>query len=140
LQHATRSGQYDIYREYTKLVNDQSRKLGTLRGLLDFKPGTPVPLDEVESVDSIVTRFATGAMSYGSISQEAHETLAIAMNRIRGQEKTREGGEARERRQVDPRGGRRGSGPPGPRRERRLAPERDQAGGVGPLRRHERIP
>jgi glutamate synthase (NADPH/NADH) large chain len=93
LQHATRSGQYSIYREYTKLVNDQSRKLGTLRGLLDFKPGTPVPLEEVESVDSIVKRFATGAMSYGSISQEAHETLAIAMNRLGAKSNTGEGGE-----------------------------------------------
>src|SRR6185436_19976743 len=93
LQHATRSGQSSIYREYTTLVNDQSRKLGTLRGLLDFKAGTPVPLDEVEPVESIVKRFATGAMSYGSISQEAHETLAIAMNRLGGKSNTGEGGE-----------------------------------------------
>src|SRR3954471_22031458 len=93
LQHATRSGQYSIYREYTNLVNDQSRKLGTLRGLLQFTPGTPVPLDEVEPVEAIVRRFATGAMSYGSISQEAHETIAIAMNRLGGKSNTGEGGE-----------------------------------------------
>jgi glutamate synthase (ferredoxin) len=104
LQHATRSGQYSVYREYTKLVNDQSRTLGTLRGLLDFKPATPVPLDEVESVASIVRRFATGAMSYGSISQEAHETIAIAMNRIGGKSNTGEGGEDPARNQRDPNG------------------------------------
>ncbi|MEO8070463.1 MAG: glutamate synthase central domain-containing protein, partial [Acidobacteriota bacterium] len=77
LQHATRSGQYGIYREYARLVNEQSRKLGTLRGLFDFKTtAAAVPIDEVESVEAIVKRFATGAMSYGSISKEAHETLA----------------------------------------------------------------
>ena len=94
LQHATRSGQYPIYKEYTALVNDQSRNLGTLRGLLGFKSApTPVPLDEVEPVEAILKRFATGAMSYGSISQEAHETIAIAMNRIGGKSNTGEGGE-----------------------------------------------
>jgi len=103
LQHATRSGQYGVYREYTKLVNDQSRKLGTLRGLLDFKATTPVPIEEVEPVESIVKRFSTGAMSYGSISQEAHETLAIAMNRLGGKSNTGEGGEdpARYRRDAN---------------------------------------
>ena len=86
LQHATRSGQYAIYKEYTALVDDQSRALGTLRGLLDFKPAAqPIPLEEVEPAEAIVKRFATGAMSYGSISQEAHETLAIAMNRLGGE-------------------------------------------------------
>jgi glutamate synthase (NADPH/NADH) large chain len=104
LQHATRSGQYSVYREYTKLVNDQSRNLGTLRGLLDFKPGTPIPIDEVEPVESIVKRFATGAMSYGSISQEAHETLAIAMNRLGAKSNTGEGGEDPARNQPDPNG------------------------------------
>jgi glutamate synthase domain-containing protein 2/glutamate synthase domain-containing protein 1/glutamate synthase domain-containing protein 3 len=104
LQHATRSGQYSVYREYTKLVNDQSRKLGTLRGLLDFKSGTPVPIDEVEPVESIVKRFSTGAMSYGSISQEAHETLAIAMNRLGGKSNTGEGGEDSARYRRDPNG------------------------------------
>ena len=94
LQHATRSGQYAIYREFTALVNDQSRTLGTLRGLLDFAPGgPPVPIEDVEPVEAIVKRFATGAMSYGSISQEAHETIAIAMNRLGGKSNTGEGGE-----------------------------------------------
>jgi glutamate synthase (NADPH/NADH) large chain len=104
LQHATRSGQYSVYREYTQLVNDQSRKLGTLRGLLGFKPSTPVPLDEVEPIESIVKRFATGAMSYGSISQEAHETIAIAMNRVGGKSNTGEGGEDPARNQRDANG------------------------------------
>ena len=94
LQHATRSGQYKIYKEYTQAVNDQTKKRATLRGLFELKlAATPVPLDEVEPVESIVKRFATGAMSYGSISQEAHETLAIAMNRIGGKSNTGEGGE-----------------------------------------------
>ena len=95
LQHATRSGQYAIFKEYTQLVDDQSEHLATLRGLLELKTATaaPVPIDEVEPVESIVKRFATGAMSYGSISQEAHETLAIAMNRIGGKSNTGEGGE-----------------------------------------------
>jgi glutamate synthase (ferredoxin) len=94
LQHATRSGQYAVYKEYTAIVNDQSRNLGTLRGLLEFRPAAaPVPLDEVEPVEAILKRFATGAMSYGSISQEAHETIAIAMNRLGGKSNTGEGGE-----------------------------------------------
>jgi glutamate synthase (ferredoxin) len=93
LQKATRSGNYQIFQEYARLVNDQSTRLGTLRGLLNFKPGDPVPLEEVESVESICRRFKTGAMSYGSISQEAHEALAIAMNRIGGRSNTGEGGE-----------------------------------------------
>jgi glutamate synthase domain-containing protein 2/glutamate synthase domain-containing protein 1/glutamate synthase domain-containing protein 3 len=94
LQHATRSGQYEVFKEYTRLVDDQSTRHATLRGLLEFVPGfKPLPLDEIEPVESIVKRFATGAMSYGSISQEAHETLAIAMNRIGGKSNTGEGGE-----------------------------------------------
>ncbi len=94
LQHASRSGQFAVYREFTELVNDQSRRLGTLRGLLDFTPGTgPVPIEEVEPAGAILKRFATGAMSYGSISQEAHETIAIAMNRLGGRSNTGEGGE-----------------------------------------------
>jgi glutamate synthase (NADPH/NADH) large chain len=94
LQHATRSGQYGIYREWTSVVNDQSRSLGTLRGLLAFKQDRPsIPLAEVEPAEAILKRFATGAMSYGSISQEAHETLAIAMNRLGGKSNTGEGGE-----------------------------------------------
>jgi len=95
LQHSTRTGRYDIFREYTKLVDDQAESLMTLRGMFTFNTGKrhPVPLDEVESVASIVKRFSTGAMSYGSISQEAHETLAIAMNRLGGRSNTGEGGE-----------------------------------------------
>jgi glutamate synthase (ferredoxin) len=94
LQHATRSGQYRIYKEYTALVDDQSRRLGTLRGLIGIKPAEkPIPIEEVEPVETIVRRFATGAMSYGSISQEAHETLAIAMNRLGAKSNTGEGGE-----------------------------------------------
>ena len=95
LQHATRSGQYSrSSRSTAKLVDDQSTRHATLRGLLELKrAGEPIPIDEVESVDSIVKRFATGAMSYGSISLEAHETLAIAMNRIGGKSNTGEGGE-----------------------------------------------
>jgi glutamate synthase (NADPH/NADH) large chain len=99
LQHATRTGQDTVFREYTKLVDDQSATLMTLRGLLRIRgveaaaERAPVPIDEVESVASIVTRFATGAMSYGSISAEAHETLAIAMNRLGGRSNTGEGGE-----------------------------------------------
>ena len=94
LQHATRSGQYSVFKEYTRLVDDQNRRLATLRGLLELKPAAePVPLDEVEPIASIVKRFATGAMSYGSISQEAHETLAIAMNRLGAKSNTGEGGE-----------------------------------------------
>jgi len=98
LQHATRSGQYTIFKEYTRLVDEQNRNRATLRGLFALKPaGSPVPIDEVEPVESILRRFATGAMSYGSISQEAHETLAIAMNRIGGKSNTGEGGEDPER-------------------------------------------
>jgi glutamate synthase (NADPH) large chain len=105
LQHATRSGQYTIFREYSQLVDDQSRQLATLRGLFAFKHASrPVPLDEVEPVEAILTRFATGAMSYGSISQEAHETLAIAMNRIGGKSNTGEGGEHPSRYTRDPNG------------------------------------
>jgi glutamate synthase (NADPH/NADH) large chain len=94
LQHATRSGQYKIFKDYTRAVDEQSRTLATLRGLFTFKRAErPVPLDDVEPVDAILRRFATGAMSYGSISQEAHETLAIAMNRMGGKSNTGEGGE-----------------------------------------------
>ncbi|GAA0414764.1 glutamate synthase large subunit [Leifsonia naganoensis] len=95
LQHSTRTRRYDVFREYTKLVDDQSESLMTLRGMFALKTGerTPVPLDEVESIESIVKRFSTGAMSYGSISKEAHETLAIAMNRLGAKSNTGEGGE-----------------------------------------------
>jgi glutamate synthase (NADPH/NADH) large chain len=93
LQKSVRTGSYATFKEFAKLINDQSRNLCTLRGLLDFKPAEAIPLDQVESVESIMKRFKTGAMSYGSISQEAHETLAIAMNRIGGKSNTGEGGE-----------------------------------------------
>ena len=94
LQHATRSGRYEVYREYARLVNDQSRKRATLRGLIDLRVAdTPISIDDVEPVEAILPRFSTGAMSYGSISAEAHETLAIAMNRLGGKSNTGEGGE-----------------------------------------------
>ncbi len=98
LQKSTRTGSYDIFKQYAKKVNDQSENLSTLRGLMKFRSSRkPVPLDEVESIEAITKRFKTGAMSYGSISQEAHETLAIAMNRIGGKSNTGEGGEDPER-------------------------------------------
>jgi glutamate synthase (NADPH/NADH) large chain len=110
LQHATRSGRYEVFKEYTALVNDQSRRLMTLRGLLRIRgvdegigaeepPEAPRPVrvDDVEPASSIVRRFATGAMSYGSISAEAHQTLAIAMNRLGGRSNTGEGGEDSDR-------------------------------------------
>ncbi|MGJ3190165.1 glutamate synthase large subunit [Paenarthrobacter nitroguajacolicus] len=95
LQHATRERRYDIFKSYTKGIDDQSENLMTLRGLLKFKNDVrpAVPLEEVEPVSSIVKRFSTGAMSYGSISKEAHETLAIAMNRLGAKSNTGEGGE-----------------------------------------------
>jgi glutamate synthase (NADPH) large chain len=94
LQHSCRTGDPAVFRQYSSLVNGQTRKLCTLRGLFDlrFSP-EPIPLDQVESADSLVRKFKTGAMSYGSISQEAHEALAIAMNRIGGKSNTGEGGE-----------------------------------------------
>ena len=124
LQHATRAKRYDIFKQYTALVDEQAGRLATLRGLFAFKDGVrpAVPIDEVESISDIVKRFSTGAMSYGSISMEAHETLAIAMNSIGGKSNTGEGGEDVER-LYDPR-----------------APQRDQAGGQRPLRRHQRLP
>ena len=98
LQHATRTGRREIFSEYTARVNEQQERLMTLRGLFRFSPRRPaVPLDAVEPVSEIVRRFATGAMSYGSISPEAHETLAIAMNQLGGRSNTGEGGEAEER-------------------------------------------
>jgi len=106
LQHATRSKRYEIFKEYTAAVDDQAEKLGTLRGLLRLKPaaGGPIPLEEVEPISSIMSRFSTGAMSYGSISAEAHETLAIAMNRIGGRSNTGEGGEDADRYTPDANG------------------------------------
>ncbi|MHC0432053.1 glutamate synthase large subunit [Streptomyces sp. O3] len=101
LQHASRNRRYDIFKQYTDRVNQQSERLMTLRGLFGFKAGEsgrqPISIDEVEPVSEIVKRFSTGAMSYGSISKEAHETLAIAMNQLGGKSNTGEGGEDPER-------------------------------------------
>ena len=103
LQHSTRTGRHDIFKQYSDEVNRLSREGGTLRGLFGFKkPRSPVPLEEVEPVESIVTRFNTGAMSYGSISAEAHETMAIAMNSLGGRSNSGEGGEDTDR-LYDPR-------------------------------------
>ena len=99
LQHSTRSGRYDVFKEYTQLVDNQAKRLATLRGLFELEDGerAPVPIDEVEPVSEIVKRFSTGAMSYGSISKEAHENLAIAMNRLGARSNTGEGGEDADR-------------------------------------------
>ena len=127
LQHATRTGQYSVYRDFTKVVNDQSRALGTLRGLLDFKSDrTPIPIEEVEPAEAILKRFATGAMSLrldqpGSARDDCHRHEPAW-------------------RQVEHRRRRRRSGALSARCQRRFAPQRHQAGGVGALRRHERVP
>jgi len=99
LQHSTRAKRYDTFKRYTRHIDDQSHRLMTLRGLFEFKEGIrpAVPIEQVEPISSIIKRFATGAMSYGSISQEAHETLAIAMNRLGGKSNTGEGGESPDR-------------------------------------------
>jgi glutamate synthase (NADPH/NADH) large chain len=99
LQHATRTGRYDVFKQYTQKVDDQAKRLMTLRGLLTLKDGRrePLPIEDVEPVSEIVKRFSTGAMSFGSISREAHETLAIAMNRLGGKSNTGEGGEEPDR-------------------------------------------
>ncbi|MEW2220339.1 glutamate synthase large subunit [Streptomyces sp. NPDC006990] len=98
LQHSTRQRRYDIFKQYTQRVDEQSERLMTLRGLFGFKSDRPsIPVEEVESASEIVKRFSTGAMSYGSISQEAHETLAVAMNQLGGKSNTGEGGEDPER-------------------------------------------
>src|SRR5512138_1823146 len=106
LQHSTRANRFDTYKEYAQLINDQSRRHMTLRGLFEFKfdPARAIPVDEVEPAAEIVKRFATGAMSLGSISTEAHSTLAIAMNRIGGKSNTGEGGEDERRYQQELRG------------------------------------
>ncbi len=105
LQHAVRQSSFQTFQEYTQLIDGQSRELCTLRGLMELKPASkPVPIDEVEPASEIVKRFATGAMSFGSISKEAHETLAIAMNRIGGRSNTGEGGEDEARFQRDANG------------------------------------
>ena len=106
LQHATRNKRYDIFKKYTSRVDDQSKRLMTLRGLFEFKTGLrpAIPIEEVESRSEIIKRFSTGAMSYGSISAEAHETLAIAMNRLGGKSNTGEGGEDPERYKLEANG------------------------------------
>ncbi|MBW7863449.1 MAG: glutamate synthase large subunit [Candidatus Hydrogenedentes bacterium] len=104
LQHATRQDKADTYQEFADEVNDRNRTLATLRGLLKFRQGAPVPLDEVEPASEIVKRFCTGAMSFGSISREAHENLAVAMNRIGGRSNTGEGGEDPKRFEPDENG------------------------------------
>jgi glutamate synthase (NADPH/NADH) large chain len=126
LQHSTRSQQYDVFKQYTSAVDELSARAGTLRGLFHFRSDrTPVPLEEVEPVSEIVKRFNTGAMSLGSISPEAHETLAIAMNRLGGRSNTGEGGEDPDR--FSP-------------TRTATAPLGDQAGGQRPVRRHQRVP
>src|SRR5690606_10258246 len=104
LQKSVRNGDYAEFREYSRLIDQQASNLCTLRGLLDFKASDSIPLEEVEPIESIMKRFKTGAMSYGSISKEAHETLAIAMNRIGGKSNTGEGGEDPERFEPLPNG------------------------------------
>jgi glutamate synthase (ferredoxin) len=110
LQYACRTGNYKVFKEYSALVNDRAKRLATLRGLFDLKfAERPIPIEDVESVESILRRFKSGAMSYGSISKEAHETLAIAMNRIGGKSNTGEGGEDPARYVPDPNGDSRNS-------------------------------
>src|SRR4029434_7983072 len=95
---------YQDFKEYSQMVNEQSKNLCTLRGLISFKPSQPIPIEEVEPAKELVKRFKPGAMSYGSISKEAHETLAVAMNRIGGKSNTGEGGEDPARFIPDPNG------------------------------------
>ncbi|PZU04347.1 MAG: glutamate synthase large subunit [Gordonia sp. (in: high G+C Gram-positive bacteria)] len=106
LQHSTRTGQYSVFKEYTKLIDDQSKKMASLRGLFEFNfdDRDPIPIDKVEPASEIVKRFSTGAMSFGSISAEAHETLAIAMNRLGGRSNSGEGGENPSRFEPDENG------------------------------------
>ncbi|MES1262423.1 MAG: glutamate synthase-related protein, partial [Acidobacteriota bacterium] len=104
MQHAVRGNSYETFQEYTDSIDSKNRELCTLRGLFEFRAGKPIPLEQVEDEREIVKRFATGAMSFGSISKEAHETLAIAMNRIGGRSNTGEGGEDEERFKPDANG------------------------------------
>ena len=127
LQHAVRNNNPATFQEYTDLIDDQNRNLCTLRGLLKLKyADEPIPIEEVEPAKEIVKRFTTGAMSFGSISKEAHETLAIAMNRLGGMSNTGEGGEDEARFKRDANGD--------------SAPQRREAGGQRPLRRHHQLP
>ena len=109
LQHSTRSGNFETFQQFSQLMNEETRRLCTIRGLLDFKPGDSIPLDEVEPASEIVKRFATGAMSLGSISRNAHEALAVAMNRIGARSNTGEGGEDFHRYDLDTNGDSRNS-------------------------------
>ena len=102
LQHAVRSADYRVFRKYTRFVDERTTRGCDLRGLLDFRPGAAVPLDEVEPAAEIVQRFRTGAMSFGSLSDEAHQTLAVAMNRLGGRSNSGEGGENPARYRPDP--------------------------------------
>ena len=155
LQHSVRGNRFDTYKEYAQIINDQSKRHMTLRGLFEFKvdPSKAIPLEEVESAADIVKRFATGAMSLGSISTEAHSTLAVAMNRIGGKSNTGEGGEDPARYRNEMKGipiadGTKISDIVGNKviavdyaaEGRRLAAQQDQAGRLGPLRRHDRVP
>ncbi len=97
LQHAARANRYETYKQFSRLVDDESRHRSNIRGLLELRTGAPIPIDEVEPATAIVKRFTTGAMSFGAIGKEAHETLAVAMNRIGGKSNTGEGGEDPER-------------------------------------------
>ena len=126
LQKACRNNDYAIFKEYTRLIDDQSERIATLRALMEFKyQREPIPIEEVEPVDAIVKRFKTGAMSYGSISKEAHEALAIAMNRIGGKSNTGEGGEDPARYVPDA--------------QWRFAQQRHQTSCLGPVRRHQPV-
>ena len=155
LQHGVRANRFETYKEYAQLINDQSQRHMTLRGLFEFvvDPAKSIPIDEVEPAAEIVKRFATGAMSLGSISTEAHATLAVAMNRIGGKSNTGEGGEdpARYRAEMTGEHDRRRHALQRHHRQGRhhrrlpaqggrLAALEDQAGRVGPLRRHDRVP
>ncbi|QCX34579.1 glutamate synthase large subunit [Caloramator sp. E03] len=104
LQHAVRTGDYNIYKQYAKMINEQNKTLYTLRGMFKLKYQNPIPIDEVEPVSEILKRFCTGAMSFGSLSKEAHETIAIAMNRIGSKSNSGEGGEDPERYKKNPNG------------------------------------
>ncbi|MBV7271384.1 glutamate synthase large subunit [Clostridium sp. PL3] len=104
LQVATRTNNYSLYKEYSQIINEQDKNLCTIRGLLNIREGNEIPIEEVEPLSEIMKRFCTGAMSFGSISKEAHETMAIAMNRIGGRSNSGEGGEDPDRYVVDPKG------------------------------------
>jgi glutamate synthase (NADPH/NADH) large chain len=104
LQVATRTNDYKVYREYAELINKQGKNLCTIRGLFNLKKGNSISIEEVEPISEIVKRFCTGAMSLGSISRDAHETIAIAMNRLGGKSNSGEGGEDETRYRVDSKG------------------------------------